>query len=146
MSGLAALLAGRKPAGVYHWSSPMRVSDIRHAAEHCGWRCVVLDTISAVDAGGFHDAVAAGFELPDSYGRSLDALADVLRGTPDAASTVLVWEGWASLASADPDFARRVIDVLTDRTGHEPAFAVVVHGPGSGLNLVELDRRPEMPR
>ena len=41
MSGLAALLAGRKTVGVYHWTSPMRTSDIRHCAEHAHWQCYV---------------------------------------------------------------------------------------------------------
>jgi RNAse (barnase) inhibitor barstar len=141
MSGLAALLAARKPVGVYHWSSPMRCGDIQHAAEHAGWHCVVLDTIQATDADGFHDAVAAAFALPESYGRNLDALADMLREGPDPTErpTLVVWEGWASLAKADVATARRVVDMCADRAGRPPSFAVVLHGPGPDLDLAELD-------
>jgi RNAse (barnase) inhibitor barstar len=141
MSGLAALLAGRKPTGVYHWSSPMRSRDIRHCAEHARWHCVVLDTIQATDADGFHDAVASAFGLPEPYGRNLDALTDALRKGPGPSdrSTLIVWEGWASLAKADEATARRVVEVFADRAGRSPSFAVVLHGPGPDLDLAELD-------
>jgi RNAse (barnase) inhibitor barstar len=148
MSGLAALLAGRKPAAVYHWSSPMRTRDIRHAGEHAGWRCVVLDTIEAADAAAFHDVVAAAFDLPDWYGRNLDALVDVLRdvAAAKAAKTLVVWEGWSTLANADPKTTGAVVDAFTERARQPSAFAVVLHGPGPDLGLTELDQRPDLPR
>ncbi len=141
MSGLAALLAGRKPVGVYHWSSPMRSGDIRHCAEHAKWHCVVLDTIQATDADGFDDAVAAEFTLPDDRVRSPDALTGVLRDGPGPTDrpTLVVWEGWASLAKADETTARRVVGAFADRAGRSPSFAVVLHGPGPDLDLAELD-------
>jgi Barstar (barnase inhibitor) len=147
MSGLAALLARRKPVGVYHWSSPMRTRDIRHAAEHAGWHCVVLDTIEAADPPGFHDAVAAAWGLSPSYGRTPAALAELLRGpdVPTDRPTLVVWEGWAPLAKSDQPAAREVVGVFADRCAGEPAFAVVLHGPGPDLELVELDRRPSAP-
>jgi Barstar (barnase inhibitor) len=149
VSGLAALLAGRKPTGVYHWSSPMRTSAIRHAAEHAGWRCVVLDTIAVSDEAGFHAAVATAWELPESsYGGSREALADLLRrpaSVPASRPTLVVWEGWAPLAKADLAGTHELVDVLAERAGQAPPFAVVLHGPGPDLDLVELDRWPQMP-
>ena len=147
MSGLAALLAGRKSVGVYHWSSPMRTTDIRHCAEHAHWQCVVLDTIETADGSAFHDAVATAFDLPESYGRDRDALVGSLRDTavPDGAQTLVVLEGWATIANADPATARGVVDVFTDRARQQPGFAVVLHGPGPDLGLTELDHRPVVP-
>jgi RNAse (barnase) inhibitor barstar len=148
MSGLAALLGRRKPAGVYHWSSPMRTHDIRHAAEHAGWRCVVLDTTTVADAAGFHGAVAAAFEPPEGYGDSLEALADLLAAVsePGDPPTLVVWESWAGLAEDDPSTARGVVEAFAHRCRDEPTVAVVLHGPGPDLELVELDRRPTLPR
>jgi barstar (barnase inhibitor) len=144
MSGLAALLAGRKSVGVYHWSSPMRTSDIRHCAVHAHWRCVVLDTIEAADDASFHKAVASAFDLPASYAGNRDALVDALRDAagPKGDQTLVVWEGWATLAKADPATVRGVVDVLTERSGEPSPFAVVLHGPGPDLGLTELDQRP----
>jgi RNAse (barnase) inhibitor barstar len=141
MSGLAALLAGRKPVGVYHWSSPMRSGDIRHCAEHARWDCVVLDTIQATDADGFHEAVASAFTLPEGYGRDFDALTAVLAAESDSTNkpTLVVWEGWAPLAKADETTARRVVDVFADRAGRSPSFAVILHGSGPDLDFAELD-------
>jgi Barstar (barnase inhibitor) len=147
MSGLAALLARRKPVGVYHWSSPMRSRDIRHAAEHAGWHCVVVDTIEVSDRAGFDDAVARAWPGPAASGRTPAALADLLRGpaVPTDRPTLLVWEGWSPLAKADPTAAREVVATFADRCGGRPEFAVVLHGPGPDLELVELDRRPGAP-
>lgn len=148
MSGLAALLAGRKTVGVYHWTSPMRTSDIRHCAEHAHWQCVVLDTIETADGAAFHDAVATAFDLPESYGRDREALVGALHddAAPAGAQTLVVWEGWATIANADPTMARGVVDVFSERARKQPGFAVVLHGPGPDLGLTELDLRPEVPR
>jgi Barstar (barnase inhibitor) len=148
MSGLAALLARRKPSGIYHWSSPMRTRDIQHAAEHAGWHCVVLDTIEAGDRTGFAAAAAAAVGLQDRSGHDIDVLADALRDAAASAAdapTLLVWEGWSTLAKGDEAVAREVVAAFTDRCRRQPAFAVVLHGPGPDLELVELDQRPAAP-
>jgi Barstar (barnase inhibitor) len=147
VSGLAALLARRKPSGVYHWSSPMRTRDIQHVAEHAGWRCVVLDTVGVDEEAGFHQAVATALERPEGYGGTLQALAELLRSLPDQtqAPTLVLWEGWAGLAEGDAKAARGVLGAFAGRCREEPALAVVLHGPGPDLDLVELDRRPLLP-
>lgn len=129
---------------MYHWSSPMSTSDIRHAVEHAGWRCIVLDTIEISDRAGLRDAVATACGSTASHGNSL---ADLLQGVHDrkGRSTLIVWVGWASFAKRDPAAAREAVDDFADRARRQPAFAVVLHGPGPDLELAELDRRPEIP-
>ena len=43
MSGLAALLVGRREPGMYRWDSHLPAVDVEHAVAHAGWRAFVLD-------------------------------------------------------------------------------------------------------
>ena len=56
MSGLARLLAGHTPPGVYHWTSAADVATVQHAAERAGWRFVLLDTWKVEDKSGARSA------------------------------------------------------------------------------------------
>jgi len=134
VSGLAQILAGRRAPGVYRWESPADVVDVRHAVEHADWVFRYLDTWQVEDKAGFLDVCAEAFELPDWFGRNLDALADSLSDVRpgDRAGVVVLWDGWAPLARAD----RRVFDIVVDifagrvdldRAG---AFVVLMRGPG----------------
>jgi Barstar (barnase inhibitor) len=135
MSGLARLLAGHTPPGVYHWSSAADPDVVAHAAERTGWRFVPLDTWQVEDKDGF---------LDDWFGHNFDALDDALSDVraDDGAGVLVLWDGWAPLARSH----RRVFDValsvFADRVDFERggAFAVLLHGPGpSDTDTPELD-------
>ncbi len=141
MSGLAALLAGRRPPGVYRWSSPAAVADVRHAVEHAGWQCVALDTWTVDDKAGFLAAVQSAFGFPDWFGRNWDALADSLSDVQHEKGTVVVWDGWSPLARAQPPGFAVAVDILTQRAGSRRggAFAVVLRGDGPSIEVPDLD-------
>jgi hypothetical protein len=58
MSGLAALLAGHNPPGLYQWRSAAPVADVRHAVEHAGWGFRHLDGWVLEDKESFLEAAA----------------------------------------------------------------------------------------
>lgn len=120
----ASVLAGTTTPGVFEWrGDPGR--DLVVDAARAGWQARHLDTRDVSKADDLWDAVAATWELPDWFGRNLDALFDVLAeraGTP----TVVVWDGLTALSDVDPVLAEEVVDVLRDVSGQASAFAVVV--------------------
>jgi len=133
--GLAGLLAGRTPSGVYRWHSHLDADALAHTLETAGWRLAHLDrTLDSRE-----EALAALGEVldfPDHYGRNLDALWDCLRDLPGP--TVLLWDGWGALAhAAEPD-VRRLLGVLEDRAT-EGGFAVLLRGDGPDLGIAGLD-------
>ena len=144
MSGLARLLAGHTPPGVYHWKSAADQRDVAHAVEHAGWRFIALDTWGVEDKAGCLEACRECFDFPDWVGRNFDALADALsdvRGD-EGAGVLTLWEGWSPLARAE----RRVFDValsvFAGRVDFERGgpFAVLLRGPGpDDVELPELD-------
>jgi RNAse (barnase) inhibitor barstar len=129
-----SLLAGTTTPGLYVWrGDPAR--DLGREAEGAGWRVLSLDTRDVASIEQFWDAVAAGWSLPEWFGRNLDALFDALAdltGMP----VVLVWDGLGRVSDIDPVLVEAVVDVLRDASGQAAAFAVVVRGePGvSGLD------------
>jgi hypothetical protein len=115
MSGLAAVLADRRTPGVYRWSSPAGVKDVRHVVEHAGWSFVHLDTWTIEDKGAFLEAAAEAFGFADDLGLSWDALLDALRDVRSEHGTVVVWDGWSPFArAAQPSFSV-ALDVLRQR-------------------------------
>lgn len=144
MSGLAALLVGRRDPGVYRWSSHLPAADVEHAVAHAGWRAFTLDGRSVTDAEGFHNAVARACELPSWYGRNWDALADCLADLSwaPARGRVLLYEGWGMLARTDPQAWQAVRGVLFDTCTywHEAGtpFAVLLRGAGPAEGIPEL--------
>jgi RNAse (barnase) inhibitor barstar len=141
VSGLAGVLAGRRPSRVYRWGSHARAADVAHAVEHAGWRFVRLDTVRAEDKSGFLDEAKDAFGFPDWVGRNFDALADALTDVRHEHGTVALWEGWSPFARAHPrDFAV-VLDVFEQRcaTSRGGAFVVLLRGEGPPLDVPELD-------
>lgn len=136
MSGLAGLLAGHDPAGVYRWESGFTEDEVRHTVEHAGWAFGVVDGWIHQDKAAVLAAIARTLAFPDWFGHNLDALADCLSdvGTP----TVLLWDGWGPLAREEPATFRAVVDVLTDRATAEPVFAVLLRGDGPHLDVPAL--------
>jgi Barstar (barnase inhibitor) len=141
MSGLAGVLAGRRPAGAYRWTSHAHVHDVAHAVEHAGWRFVHLDTVRADDEQGFVDEATGAFGLTGPPGSDLDALHDALADVRHQPGVVALWEGWSPFARADPERFAAALDVLTRRchSAHGGAFVVLLRGDGPALDLPELD-------
>lgn len=133
MSGLAGVLAGRRAPGVHHW--PVAVGDpaaVAHLAQTAGWAFVHADTAVLDER---RDVVGALLEALGRPGaRNLDALHDVLRDL--APRTLLLWDGWATLAAADPGALGRVLRTLREVPD---GVEVALRGPGPDVGLPELD-------
>lgn len=139
MSGLAALLAGHNPPGVYQWHSGTRVEDVRHAVEHAGWRFAHLDGWTVEDREPFAKALGAALGVDDSG--DLDAVAHALPGVGEGQDhgTVLLWDGYAPLARHDQAAFDRGLTMLVERSEQQAApFAVILRGEGPPLDLEEL--------
>jgi hypothetical protein len=134
MSGLAALLAGRKEPGIYRWHGAFDVPDVRHTVEHAGWRFAHFDGWGAESKAEFLDGLGTALDFPDHYGRNFDALADCLHDVVagDSEGTVLLWDGWGPFARADRKAFSVALSVLGTRVNAERggAFAVLLRGEG----------------
>ncbi len=145
MSGLARLLARHVEPGVYHWSSAQSEPNVRHAVEHAGWRCVVLDTWAVEDKGGVLPACQQAFGLPESLGHGFDALGDALtdvRPVGDETGVLVLWLGWSPFARTDRVAFDVAVDVFAARVDgdRDGGFAVLLQGPGpTDLEVPELD-------
>ena len=140
MSGLAPVLAGRHPAGVYRWQAGLDVEVVRDAVTAADWHFRWLDGVGVESRTQFLRTVGVVLELPETYGANFDALADLLDDltTP----TLLLWEAWGGFARADPDAFTVALQVLRERCedASAPAFTVLLRGPGPevvGLGLLE---------
>jgi hypothetical protein len=141
MSGLAGLLAGRRPAGVYRWESHARPADVAHAVEHAGWRYVYLDTVRVVDEAGFVREARAAYEFPERAGHDLDALPGALADVRHEHGTVTLWEGWSPFARARPSRFAVALDLLSERSRSTSggAFVVLLRGDGPAVDVPQLD-------
>jgi len=84
----------------------------------------------------FLDALAADLDFPDWFGRNWDSLEELL-GAPEPALAVpvlIVWEGWAALAAADPRAWSTAREVLRDA-----AAARRARGAGPLIVLLAAD-------
>lgn len=128
MSGLAAVLAGRHPAGVHRWESTLPAADVQHAVEHAGWTFGYVDGVGVEDRDEVLRAIGSALAFPLHYGTNLDALNDCLRDLPGP--TVLLWDAWSGFArGAEADFSR-VVSVLDGRDPADPVLEVLLRGPG----------------
>ena len=148
MSGLAALLARRRPPGVYRWHSSLRAADVAHAVEHAGYRCFVLDGTAVTDKAAFLDTCAGTFALPEWFGRNWDALHDCLTDLSwaPARGYVVLYDGWGMLARTDSDAWSVAYDVFgavveSWRDTGTP-LSVLLRGPGPDLDVPYLDDLP----
>lgn len=141
MSGLAALLAGRKPAGLYRWHSGADVADVRHTVEHAGWGFGHVDGLVAQTKPELLRAVGDALDFPDWYGQNFDALADCLTDVGrDGRGTVLLWDGWGVLARDEPRAFSVALSVLGGRVAADRGgpFAAVMRGDGPDVDGVPL--------
>lgn len=137
MSGLAAVLAGRHDAGVHLWHSALHVPDIQHAVEHAGWQFGYVDGVALESKKEVLGAIGAALDFPDHYGGNLDALRDCLRDLPK--HTVLLWDGWGSLARAEPEAFEKVRRVLERGDRGDASLEVLLRGPGPTDGIESLD-------
>lgn len=143
MSGLAAVLAGRVPAGVYRWHGAFDVADVRHTVEHAGQAFAHVDGWTHPTKPEFLAAVGEALSFPDYYGQNFDALADLLHDVgADGSGTVLLWDGWGPLAREDTRSFAVAVDVLRKRTESRKRapFTVLLRGDGPDIDGVpDLD-------
>ncbi|MGH3365828.1 MAG: barstar family protein [Nocardioidaceae bacterium] len=141
MSGLAAVLAGRRAAGVYRWVSGAHVQQVRHTVEHAGWRFVHLDTARVDDQPGFLNETRQAYDLDSSHGDDLPALAQDLADVRHHAGTVTLWEGWSPFARTHPEAFSAALDTLAARANSRSGgvFVVLLRGAGPDLQITELD-------
>lgn len=140
MSGLAPLLAGRHPAGVYRWEAAFEVDDVRAAVTAADWHFRLLDGVGIQTRAEFLHGIGAALEFPATYGQNFDALADLLDDL--TLPTVLLWESWGPFAYADPTAFDLALLVLRERCEDpsSPPLAVLLRGPGpevAGLGLLD---------
>lgn len=134
MSGLAGLLAGHAPAGVYRWHAAFDVADVRHAVEHAGQRFAHLDGWTAQSKPELLAAVGQALDFPDYYGQNLDALEECLRGVARDAGVVLLWDGWGTLARTDPRAFGSALSIFRSRAA-AGSFSVLLRGDGPDEDL-----------
>lgn len=128
MSGLAAVLAGRHDAGVHRWHNALHVPDVQHAVEHAGWTFGYVDGVTCESKQEIVGAVGAALSLPEQQDGDFDALDRFLADR--STKTVLLWDGWGSLARAEPNVFEKVCHVLGQRADGEPSLEVLLRGPG----------------
>jgi hypothetical protein len=128
MSGLAAVLAGRHEAGVHRWHNALHVPDVQHAVEHAGWTFGYVDGVALESGQEVVGAIGAALSLPQQRDGDVDALNDGLGDL--SARTVLLWDGWGSLARAEPSAFEKVCSVLGERCNADPSLEVLLRGPG----------------
>jgi RNAse (barnase) inhibitor barstar len=137
MSGLAAVLAGRHDTGVFTWHAHFPAHEVAHAVEHAGWSFGHVDSWTAETKAEVMEALGKALELPEHFGKNLDALADCLDEVKGDA--VLLWDGWAPFARADEKGFRKALKVLRDRAADDGRgrFTVLLRGEGPELEDVD---------
>jgi hypothetical protein len=132
MSGLAALLAGRSKPGIYTWHSGFEVADVRHTVEHAGWTFAYVDGLRAQTKQEFLAQIGEALNFPEWYGKNFDALADCLTDIDSGNGTVVLWDGWAAFARAEPRAFSVALSVLGTRVNADRGgpFSVLLRGEG----------------
>jgi RNAse (barnase) inhibitor barstar len=120
MNELSRLLGGARTPGVY--TSDRDPADVRAALARAGWSTALLGPASTTE--GFYDEVAAALDLPEYFGRNLDALWDCL--TDLETPTVVIVSEWTRFAEARPSRWAAILDVFAERCSRPPDFAVVL--------------------
>lgn len=143
MSGLAAVLAGHEPAGVYRWHAAFAVPEVRHTVEQTDHRFGYVDGWVAGTKAEVLAAIGEALGFPATYGRNLDALEDSLRDVDTGtAGLVLLWDGWSTLARSDERTFLVLLDIFRTRAsaaGKGP-LTVLLRGDGPDVpGLASLD-------
>jgi hypothetical protein len=142
MSGLAALLAGHAEPGLYLWHAGFEIADVRHTVEHAGWGFAHVDGWTHQDKAALLVELGKALGFPEHYGHNFDALADCLSDVgPRVDGTVLLWDGWGTLARSEPKAFSVALSVLGGRVNADRGtpFAVLLRGDGPDPGLPSLD-------
>ena len=143
MSGLAALLAGRREPGIFRWHGAFDVPDVRHTVEHAGWHFAHLDGWGSESKNEFLVGISKTLGLGVEYARNFDTLADGLHDVVagDSDGTVLLWDGWGPFARADERAFSVALSVLGSRVNADRGgrFAVLLRGEGPDLGVRSID-------
>lgn len=138
MSGLAAVLAGRHDPGVHRWHNALHVPDVQHAVELAGWTFGYVDGVALDSQQEVLGAIGAALSSPGRVNGDVESL-DKCLGDLNA-RTVLLWDGWGSLARAEPDAFEDVCRVLSSRAAADPCLEVLLRGPGpEDVGIESLD-------
>lgn len=138
MSGLAGLLAGRHPAGVYQWHAAFSPDDVRRTVEHAGARFAYVDGWTHQEKSELVEAFAEALGVPGATGSDFDeALSECLR-TAAADQLVLLWDGWGPLARSDRASFDVAADLLAARASDGPV-TVLLRGEGPEIDVPSLD-------
>ena len=136
MSTLADLLAGDVEPHVFRWVPPATAApdDVRRLVDEAGWRFAHVDGAGAPTKPALLAALGEALDFPAHYGANFDALADCLHDVDagDRAGTLLLWDDWGRLATAQPSafaVALTVLGVRADAKRGGP-FAVLLRGAG----------------
>jgi RNAse (barnase) inhibitor barstar len=116
----AGLFDGSMRPGVYRLVAPL--PQITEALQAAGWSWIALDPVS--DRAGFYREFAERMGVGDFFGANLDALWDCL--TDLEQPTALVLSEWTRFAGQQPEQWARIFEVLTERIGVAPPFALVL--------------------
>ena len=129
--------------GVFHVAG--RAAAVERRAVRKGWRIVQLDTGAVTDKPGFMDAVAEAFDLRSPFDHSWDLLDEHLRALDldDPDGLLVLWDGWAVFAEADPDGFETAVGVFQDAcvawADDDVGGAVLLRGTGPETDLAPLD-------
>jgi RNAse (barnase) inhibitor barstar len=107
--------------GIYRVADAVRAGD---ALGRAGWD--VRHAAAARSSAELYPALATALALPSWFGANLDALWDGLADLDRP--TALVLTGWDRFAAAEPDDARRFLDLFADRVREDPPFVVLLVG------------------
>ncbi|MCX2971275.1 MULTISPECIES: barstar family protein [Streptomyces] len=116
---LTGVLDGSLPPGVYRWQPHAGDPGPAVGPDEGGWRSHPVSLLGVTDGAGFLDRLATELDLPGSYDRSWDGLADALTdpgwtGDGDAGrGRLLLVRGWDAFAEAAPGDAATAAEVLT---------------------------------
>jgi RNAse (barnase) inhibitor barstar len=106
--------------GVYRVAPPAAAA--ARALQEGGWHAVVVPPASSTAS--LYAGLAEALRLPAWFGANLDALWDCLTDLPGP--TALVLAEWRGYERAEPEQARRVLQLFVERTRSDPPFAVLL--------------------
>ena len=105
--------------GIYRVAS---ADDTVHTLACSGWDARLVTPATSIAQ--LYAALADALDLPSWFGANLDALWDCV--TDLSVPTALVLDGWRGFERAEPERARRLVELFAERTLAEPPFAVAL--------------------
>ncbi|MCB1028613.1 MAG: barstar family protein [Microthrixaceae bacterium] len=118
MTSLASVLADPARAAVLQVAPEASVADVERAVIAAGGRFALVESEGAADKAAVMESFAEGLDLPDWFGRNLDALVDSLNDVGvDDAPTVVLWDRPDAFEAGDPEQYAQVLDILAERAG-----------------------------